>query len=132
MEVNYRLIIKEKAMKTLFSFAFIMFMSVMTFAQELATATKQELSSIKTEGKGSIVMPSTLTSDDVAKASSYYTRYFTVEFDENTHKATIIMNDNSEKSRIVIVRFLSACGVDSVNIDGESVDKMVVFERYWK
>lgn len=119
-------------MKTLFSFALIMFLSVMTFAQELATSTKQELSSIKTEGKGSIVMPSTLTSDDVAKASKYYTHYFTVEFDETTHKATILMVDNTEKSRIVIVRFLSACGVESVSVDGESVDKMAVYERYWK
>lgn len=121
-------------MKNLLSALFILLFGLGSFAQDtrIATSNVNELSNIKNSGKGSIVLTSDVTSDEVAKAAKYYTHYFTVTFDESNHTATFNMVDNTEKSRMVIARFLSACRIQSVDVDGKSYVPLELYNTYLK
>lgn len=104
-----------------------------SFAQERAVVkNKSELTSIKTSGEGSITLPSNLTNELVQSKAKYYTHYFSVEFNEKTKVASIKMVDNSERSRAVIVRFLAACDVNEVDIEGTIVNRDDIFMNYLK
>lgn len=95
------------------------------FAQDRSTVataqSKTELAASKSSGKYLITLPDGMTANEVAENSKFYTRVFTISFDENTDIATITMIENSDKSRHVIVRFLTSCGVQSVLVDGHEM-----------
>lgn len=115
-------------------FTFIFATSV-SFAQENATAFAQkatELLSSKESGKYLFVMPADLTEEQVSKSAKYYTHYFTVEFNESSKEANISMVINDDKSRHVIVRFLIACGVQNVTVDGKMYTNEDFFNTYMK
>lgn len=113
-------------MKTIF-LSFITFLSISTFsfgqdASNIATAqTKNELVSSKESGNYVFILPAGLSVDDVNKNAKYYVHYFTVEYLEKTNQANITMITNDDKSRHVIMRFLTACGVRYVMVDGNTV-----------
>lgn len=86
----------------------------------------------KTSGEYSFVLPSNLTNDDVAKSSKYYTHYFTVDFSEGTHEASVHMVNNDEKSRIVVTRFLSSCGVRFVKVGNSNLSLDEFSNTYFK
>ena len=93
---------------------------------------KSELISSKTSGEYEFILPSTLTKETVNKNANYYTKMFTVNFDEKSHEAHLTMIGQDAQSRYVIGRFLTACGVGSVEIDGENVLLMDFMEGYLK
>ncbi len=133
MNVEKRLNLKLGKMKTLFSTLVIILAMSFSFGQNAATVkSAKDLTAIKETGKGSIILPSNLTKADVEAKSKYYTLYFTVDFDERSKVATINMVDNNERSRQVIVRFLAACEVQTIDVAGESVHRDQLFERYLK
>ena len=71
-------------------------------------ASKASLVEGKTTGKFKITLPSGLAKQDVDKSASYYVHNFTVNFDDSTKIAEVNMVTNDERSRQIIVRFLSA------------------------
>lgn len=122
-------------MKALLStLVFVIGLSVMAFGQDnvAVVKSKSDLTSIKENGKGMIVLPSNLTAEQVQGKAKYYTHYFTVDFDASSHVAKITMIDNDERSRAVIMRFLAACEVDVVNVEGVSVARDELFVKYLK
>ena len=78
------------------------------------------------------MLTSDVTSAEVTKAAKYYTHYFTVAFNEANHTVTFNMVDNSEKSRMVIARFLSAVKIQSVDVDGKSYVPLELYNTYLK
>lgn len=123
-------------MKTLFvSLIAFFFATTLSFAQENSTAVAQkatELVSSKETGKYTFVMPADLTADQVAKNAKYYTHYFTVDFNESSKEAKVTMVINDEKSRHVVVRFLTACGVQNVSVDGKMYSNEDFFNAFLK
>ncbi len=106
-----------------------------SFAQDAHTAKSngsKALSASKTSGVYEFTLPADVTSDKVEESSKYYTHYFTVAFDENTHVATITMAQNDSKSRHVIARFFTACGVQNVVVDDKSFNPSEFAESYLK
>ena len=102
-------------MKTIFAVLTIVFLAgTSVFAQDRSTVataqTKTELVASKSSGKYFITLPDGMTASEVAENSKFYTRIFTISFDEN-----------SDKSRLVIVRFLTSCGVQSVMVEGREM-----------
>ena len=71
-----------------------------------------------------------MTANEVAENSKFYTRIFTIVFDEKSDVATITMIENSDKSRHVIVRFLTSCGVQSVLVEGREMMLEDFFTNY--
>jgi uncharacterized cupredoxin-like copper-binding protein len=124
-------------MRTLFltCIAFIG-LSTMSFAQETeSTATaqsKSELVSSKESGNYLFVLPAGKTAEEINKNAKYYVHYFTVDFNENTSEAKIKMISNDEKSRHVVIRFLTASGVQHVIVDGKSMLTEDFFNNYMK
>lgn len=104
------------------------------FAQEKEVATV-ELSSVrqlKIDGNLQIVLPGDLAKTDVEARAKYYTHYFTVNYNEASDVATIKMVDNTEKGRQIIVRFLTALGVEEVKVGEDQMDVNEFFTRYLK
>lgn len=117
---------KTNIMKSIFVLMTSLFLAgTSAFAQDRSTVataqTKTELSASKSSGKYFITLPDGMTSEEVAENSKFYTRIFTISFDEKTDVATITMIENSDKSRHVIVRFLTSCGVQSVLVEGREM-----------
>lgn len=86
----------------------------------------------KNSGTYKFTLPANLTKEDVAKNAKYYTRYFTVDFNESAHTATLNMVDNEEKDRMVVARFLIACGVNTVKVDGRDMEISKFMNAYLK
>lgn len=70
----------------------------------------------KSTGIYEFQMPSELKAEDIKKNAEYYTQYFTVTYDNATKKAVIKMIENTEKSRLVIVRFMIANNVKEIKM----------------
>lgn len=73
----------------------------------------------KSSGTYEFQLPASATAESVKKNSSYYTQYFTVNFDDKTKNAKVKMVQTDEKAKHVIVRFLVANGVTEVTMDGK-------------
>jgi len=124
-------------MKCNFICLIILMFSVNTlFSQEdsgIATVnTKAEALALKTTGKLKIKMPSVSSKEDVVKSASYYVHNFLVDFDNESKIAEVIMVTNDSRNRQIIVRFLSACAIQQINIEGELIELSPFYERYLK
>lgn len=120
-------------MKTIVT-ALVFFIGLsISFAQNTATVkSSSQLTSIKSSGSGEITLPSNLTLEDVQKRAKYYTKYFVVDFNQETHVALIKMVENDAQARNIIVRFLAACDVKDVNVEGTIVSRDDLFAKYLK
>ena len=109
-------------MRTLFlSVLTVVSMVTMSYAQEINSAkaqSKTELISSKETGNYSFILGNKLTADEVAKNAQYYVHYFTVDY--------------SEKTRHVAVRFLTACGIQNVIIDGRTISTEEFYINFMK
>lgn len=122
--------------KKLLILAVLLFSLSGYFAQETSSVAVVSSKSVflegKTSGKFKISLPSQLVKEDVDKSASYYVHNFTVNFDNSSKIAEINMVSNDERSRQIIVRFLSACGVQQINVEGTMVDLYPFYESYLK
>jgi hypothetical protein len=124
-------------MKCIFICLIILMFSANTlFSQEdsgIATVnTKAEALALKTTGKLKIKMPSVSSKEDVVKSASYYVHNFLVDFDNESKIAEVIMVTNDSRNRQIIVRFLSACAIQQINIEGELIELSPFYESYLK
>jgi hypothetical protein len=122
-------------MKSILISLFFFGISLSSFAQteaEVSITSKEDF--IKDKAAGSIVMvlPSTITNSDVEKYGKYYTGFFKTAFDEQTHKVTFNMVKNDAKSRRVIIRFLSANGIQFAHIGENTLPLSNFYEEYLK
>jgi hypothetical protein len=124
-------------MKTLF-YSFLMFigLSASAIAQEEAgtavASSKKELMTGKESGKYTFILPETVSAEQVAQTSKYYTHYFTVNYTADERKAILKMVNNDEQSRHVVIRFLIANNIQHVNVEGVLVPTQELFEKYMK
>ena len=126
---------KTNIMKSIFVLLTTLFLAgTSARAQDRSTVataqSKAELTASKSSGKYLITLPDGMTSEEVAENSKFYTRIFTISFDEKSDVATITMIENSDKSRHVIVRFLTSCGVQSVLVEGREMMLEDFFTNY--
>ena len=121
----------KKLMYTLFV---LVGLTSFSFAQQ-NTAVSQGAKALelsKTSGEYVFTLPSNLTNREVQDNAKYYTHYFTVDFNEESHEAKIKMIENTSKSRFVIARFLTACKVSEVKVDSEMVKITPFLNDYLK
>lgn len=107
-------------MKKLAFIAAFSFIGITSFAQQAPLkASAQSIEKViesKSTGIYEFQMPSELKAEDVKKNAEYYTQYFTVDFNDATKKAVIKMVDNTEKSRMVIIRFMVSNNVKEIKM----------------
>ncbi len=100
------------------TFGFVSFSKAQGDTNVAKAQTKTELVRAKETGVFVFEIPGR-TDADIQKSSKYYTHYFTVDFDEGTHTATVTMVENNKENRVVIARFLISSGMRQVMVDTE-------------
>ena len=95
-------------------------------------SSKSDVVEGKISGIFKFTLPNSAVQEDVDKSASYYVHNFTVNFDNASKVAEIKMVSNDENSRKIIVRFLSACGIQSINIEDKVIDIYPFYETYLK
>lgn len=108
-------------MKNLMTLIALLFFTVGSFAQTATVnGTQDDLNKTLSNGYVEFVMPEKITVDDINKSAQYYTEYFTVEFNEESHTAKVELIDSEDgMARKVIQRFLLSTGVRTVNFNGK-------------
>jgi len=111
-------------MKNLICIAIVLFgCTISVFAQESSqiaiTQTAQELVNSKRTGDYSFQLPTSVSQETATSNAKYYTHYFTVTFDNDSHTAKLKMLQNGPKDRFVMVRYLTSCGVKYVKVGSE-------------
>ncbi len=115
---------------------FVAGLSSFSVAQERSNLAvgpnKSEFAAGKQTGKFTFIFPAGTVAEEVAQNAKYYTHYFTVDYVAQSREAKITMVNNDDKSRNVIIRFLSANGIQEVNVGGVIVPISELFENYLK
>lgn len=101
-------------------------------AQKSASITAKALESGKTSGTYVLVLPADITTQQVDDVKGYYKDYFTVNFNQMKHEATIVLTANEPMNKRVILRFLSSLGMRSVNVDGTEKTLEEFYDGYLK
>lgn len=80
------------------------------------------------------IMPNEVTADKVKSSAAYYTDYFTVGYNADSHTATIqfVTAGNIEVARRVVTRFLLSCGVRNVNFENKDYTIMQFYTEFLK
>jgi hypothetical protein len=121
-------------MKKILTLVLIAFIGGTVVAQDAPTKAKiesaEKFTASKEKGIFVFQMPSSITAEQVKKAASYYTQYFTVNFDAKSHDAKITMLKNDDVSKHVIVRFLVTNGVKQITMSATDYDVETFFQNY--
>lgn len=115
----------------LFSLVFIL-IGFVSFSQEAVIPSAEVFKKSVLDGKITMTLPSEITNENVTKYSKYYTAFFTTAFEAKSHKITFDMVNNDAKSRRVIIRFLSANGVQFVKVGESSLPLANFYDSYLK
>lgn len=123
----------KRLIYTLFAVMLVSFASNAQEPTELAVSKGSDaLVKSKSSGEYVFTLPSTVSKEDVEKSAKYYTHYFTVNFDAGSHDASVVLVNNEPKSRFVISRFLSSCGVRFIKVDGKNMGLDEFSNTYFK
>ena len=114
-----------------FSLVFVL-LGFVTYAQEASVQSAQDFKKSVVDGKITMTLPAEITNEQVSKYSKYYVSFFTTEFDEQNHQIKFNMVNNDGKSRRVVLRFLSANGIQFVKVGDQSLPMSNFYEAYLK
>lgn len=115
----------------LFSILFVL-TGFWSFSQEAIITDTEVFKNSVVDGNISMTLPSEITNDEVQKYSKYYTAFFTTIFDAKSHQVTFNMVNNDPKSRRVIIRFLSANGIQFARIGERAFPLSDFYDTYLK
>lgn len=122
--------------KIISTLLFVVGLVSFSFSQEAhqiaASNGAEDLAASKASGVYEFTLPSTLSKESIDKSASYYTSIFTVDFDEESHKATLTMVENTLKNRYVMTRLLTACKVSHVAVDEKTLQLYDFIDSYLK
>jgi hypothetical protein len=85
---------------------------------EAKVANSADFMTNKSKGEFYFTLPSTTKKETVDKNAAFYTKFFSVQYDEQSHLVTIKMVQNDENSRHIISRFLISNKISQINMDG--------------
>ncbi len=117
-------------MKSLFFSTVFILTGFWVFSQEAIIPDSEVFKKSVVDGNISMTLPMEITNDDVQKYSKYYTAFFTTVFDAKSHQVTFNMVNNDPKSRRVIIRFLSANGIQFARIGDSALPLSNFFDTY--
>ena len=119
-------------MKSLFFSLVFILVGFIGYAQEASVQSAEDFKKSVVDGKITMTLPTEITIENVSKYSAYYTPFFITEFDEQNHQVKFNMVNNDGKSRRVILRFLSANGIQFVKVGDQSLPMANFYEAYLK
>jgi len=98
----------------------------------VASKGKSALIESKTSGDYEFKFEMDRTKESVDKAASFYTKHFTVDFNEETEVVKIKMVENTASSRAIVSRFLSYNEMRYVRVDNEKLTMSDFIDLYLK
>ena len=105
-----------------FLIALFVLVSSYSFSQdriyEAKVANSADFTANKSNGEFYFTFPAATTKETVEKNAAFYTKFFSVQYDEQSRLVTIKMVQNDEQSRHIINRFLIANKISQINMDG--------------
>lgn len=120
-------------MRLFLSFLLLLVLTTYSYSQQVKLVEEKTAFSEKVKtGEINLELPASITAEEVEKSASYYTDYFSVNFDEDTRVITITMKNNSPKKRRVIMRFLYSCGMKTVDVGSEEISIHDFYDNYLK
>ena len=119
-------------MKSLFYSLVFVLVGFTGYAQEASVQSSEDFKKSVVDGKITMTLPAEITKENVSKYSAYYTAFFTTEFNQQNHQIKFNMVNNDGKSRRVVLRFLSANGIQFVKVGDQSLPMSNFYEAYLK
>lgn len=106
-------------MKNLITLFALFFFTIGSYAQTATVkANQDDFKKALSTGYVEFVFPEEITSEDVNKSAQYYTEYFTVTFNQESHVAKIKLNKSDDPlARKIIQRFLLSSGIRTVHFN---------------
>lgn len=101
-------------------------------AQKLAAASQESLKASRTSGTYQLQLPGQVTSDDVNGVKGYYTDYFVVNYNEQSHQATFTLTKKEDMNRRVIMRFLKSVGAEGVRVNATNYTIEEFYDTFLK
>jgi hypothetical protein len=91
-------------------------------AQKTATvASEKAIQEGVSTGLYTFAFPDELGKEEIRKVGSYYEQYFSVNVSEGANKVSLKLTQNDARSRLVVIRFLTANGIERVVIGGKEL-----------
>lgn len=84
------------------------------------------------QGVFTFEMPSSASSIEIKRTTSYYVDYFTVDFNADTKTVKIKMIDNSPEGRRVVTRFLLSNKVSIIEFNSEEYKITEFYDNFMK
>ncbi|MEN9993400.1 MAG: hypothetical protein RL762_57 [Bacteroidota bacterium] len=108
-------------------------LNLLVFGQKTLSATASNLAELKggiASGHIQLTLPAEVSEENVIMYAKYYTNMFTVDFNAKSHVATFHMLTNDANSRRVILRFLGANQIASVQVADRVYDLGAFFDNF--
>jgi len=111
---------------------FIVFIwSSIMYAQDCAqlSVDYKDGLSLRSQDRFVFVFPDYVSEEEITSSAVFYANYFSVDYNAATKEVLVAMLKNDDKSRHIIVRFLTACGIDKVKVSGVNYSLEEFFNR---
>ena len=123
----------KKFLSLITFFILISFSMTLSQTENITIAqSKMELEKSKKNGIYYFTIHPKASKEDVAKSAAYYPSYFSVDYDDASKIAKITMIENNEKTRLVLLRFLSSVRSQKIQVDGTSMLIHEFYDKYLK
>ncbi len=91
-------------------------------AQKTATvASEKAIKESVSTGLYPFTFPDELGKEEIRKVGSYYEQYFSVNISEDDNKVSLKLTQNDVRSRMVVMRFLTANGIERVMVGSKEL-----------
>jgi hypothetical protein len=91
-------------------------------AQKTATvASEKAIQEGVSTGLYNFTFPEELGKEEITKVGSYYEQYFSVNVSEGANKVSLKLAQNDVRSRMVVMRFLTANGIERVVVGSKEL-----------
>jgi hypothetical protein len=100
-------------------------------AQDCAqfSGKQDDLVASRDQGKFVFIFPDAVTEEDIASSAVFYSNYFSIDYNISTKEVLLTMRTNDDKSRHIIVRFLTSCGISKVKVSEATYSLDEFFNR---
>lgn len=114
---------------------FVLFITGTAYGQMrrvVETDKIEALTASREKGEFHFQLPADLTNAEVERASSYYTKSFTVVYNQKSHEAVLTLTENTAANRKVIKRFFISLNVELFQVEGQNLNLEDFYQKHLK
>lgn len=108
-------------MRTIVMMFFLLFGFTLSAQKTATVASEKAVQEGVASGTFAFTFPKEISKDEIKKVGSYYEQYFTVQVAEENQKVSVKLTQNDARSRMVVMRFLTANGIERVMVGSKDL-----------